>query len=85
MKRRRSSAGPTMSRGSSKIQPQAPAEPILAEESEPEDREKIEEGPPRKSSRTRASLRSRRQSAGVSSLLDSVIFIHTCTYLTYAM
>ncbi|KAG9104604.1 inner nuclear membrane protein enriched at telomere/subtelomere region [Ceratobasidium sp. 370] len=73
VKRRRSSAGPTMSRSSSRFQHQAPAEPALAEESESEPvRDKSEDRPPRKTSRTKgSSARERRRSAGLSDNNDS--------------
>ncbi|KAJ1310217.1 hypothetical protein OPQ81_006959 [Rhizoctonia solani] len=64
--RRRRSAEPTAIRLSSKNLQQPPAEPILVEESEQEDE------PPRKSSHAKGlSLKTRRQSAGLSDANDS--------------
>ncbi|QRV86312.1 sulfide-quinone oxidoreductase [Ceratobasidium sp. AG-Ba] len=70
VKRRRSSAGPTMSRSGSRMQQQVPVQPALAEESESE--VAADKSPPRKTTRTKGpSARERRRSAGLSDNNDS--------------
>ncbi|KAF8759001.1 hypothetical protein RHS01_02816 [Rhizoctonia solani] len=71
-KRRRGSAEPMTTRSSSRNVHQPPAEPILLEESEQEEQAIPEEEPPRRSSRAKGpSLKTRRQSAGLSDANDS--------------
>ncbi|QRW27204.1 sulfide-quinone oxidoreductase [Rhizoctonia solani] len=71
-KRRHGSAEPMTTRSSSRNVHQPPAEPILLEESEQEEQAIPEEEPPRRSSRAKGpSLKTRRQSAGLSDANDS--------------
>ncbi|CAE6525222.1 unnamed protein product [Rhizoctonia solani] len=70
-RRRRSSAEPTTTRSSSRNLHQAPAEPILVEESEQEEQAELEDEPRGSSRAKRPSLRARRQSAGLSDANDS--------------
>ncbi|CAE6347615.1 unnamed protein product [Rhizoctonia solani] len=67
-RRRRASAEPTATRSSSRNLRQTPAEPILVEESEQEEQAKLEDKPSRSKG---PSLRTRRQSAGLSDANDS--------------